>query len=97
MVSTSLVIEHRTLKQTLVSTPINHTHWSKIWHVTLTKHKQSLFCNFQEKAAHAFLQALKPESVLRLELWATSYYHVMLEMEANMTEGRVKRWRGTKS
>jgi hypothetical protein len=34
---------------------------------------------------------------LELELRATSWYHVTLNTEANVTEGRVKRWRETNS
>lgn len=36
------------------SIPVSHTHWSRSWHVTHTKLKQSFFCNFQEKDVHFY-------------------------------------------
>lgn len=50
-----------------------------------------------KKEILTLLFGLKPEGMLGLELQATSCCHVTLDAEANITEGRVKRWRETNS
>lgn len=47
--------------------PVSHTRWSRFWHVTHTKLKQSFFCNFQEKDVHF---SASPETWERSEVGA---------------------------
>lgn len=86
-------VEHRTLDPPLVSIPLARVSGQDLSMLL----NQNKIKTYLERHVHSFLLGLKPERMLGLELQATSCYHVMLDVEANMTEGRVKRWRETKS